>query len=279
MRPFLLLSFAFGLVYPAAPQIKHGTVGVIYFTQQKISAAADSRGIIDQNTPPDDAVCKLAALGGDVVFVSAGAIRNTSQDPLLPSWDNLVEARSAYESVVTRYSRSRGHVREIADEWNKRITANFNVLAQRNASAFAGAADPVGGLTYAMLAGRDATGNLILFGVTISTVLPVQPESRANGIVVQAACPHHGFCAIGVTEIVTEFADQTSERARKEAITWKPPKTSRTTERDLLRTIRMVELTIDHHSGNDVGGPIDSVQLDRHGPARWHQLKPNCTEN
>lgn len=277
MRLSTLPSFIFCLIYPATAQIQHGTVGVVYFTQDKISVAADSRGIIDQNTPPDDTVCKLAAFGGDVIFVSAGSIRNSSQSPLVPSWDNLAEARSAYNRVVFQYSTSRGHVREIAEDWNISISSNFDTMARYAPDSFAGAVDPAGNLTSAMIGGLDDKGNLVLFGVTISAVT-ASPASRAVGLAVQADCPHRRFCAIGAPEIVTEFADEASERSKTEAKEWKPPNGSMPRDYDMLRTIRMADLTVLHHVGKDVGGPIDAAQLDRDGSIHWYARKKNCQD-
>jgi hypothetical protein len=63
-------------VYPATAQIEHGSVGVVYFTKYEISVAADSRGTVKDNSiPPDDTVCKIAALGGNVIFVLTGVTR------------------------------------------------------------------------------------------------------------------------------------------------------------------------------------------------------------
>ncbi len=71
MKAFGLLIVALIVSSPTLAQINHGTVGVIYFTKDKIIIAADSRSIAIGNAPPSDSVCKIAAPHGKIVFVSA----------------------------------------------------------------------------------------------------------------------------------------------------------------------------------------------------------------
>ena len=48
---------------------------------------------------------------------------------------------------------------------------------------------------------------------------------------------------------------------------------------DIRRTMRLVDLTAMYHQGNDVGGPVDAVQLNNDGSVEWYKRKPNCPEN
>ena len=51
---------------------------------------------------------------------------------------------------------------------------------------------------------------------------------------------------------------------------------------DMLHAMRMVDLTMMYHKGNDVGGPVDAVQLRRSdGSERvhWYARKQNCSAN
>jgi hypothetical protein len=67
---YLFLSMAY--CGAALSQISHGTVGVIYLTDQKIIVAGDSRQGTGANATTDSA-CKILVLGADVVFMSSGA--------------------------------------------------------------------------------------------------------------------------------------------------------------------------------------------------------------
>src|ERR1700722_8776117 len=59
---------------PAFAQVEHGTIDVIYFSDEKIAVATDSREIISGVTDsPNDHACKVAALHGEAIFVMSGA--------------------------------------------------------------------------------------------------------------------------------------------------------------------------------------------------------------
>jgi hypothetical protein len=273
------------LIYPVAAQVEHGTIGVVYFTKEKISVAADSRALYTQidgrKLPPDDTVCKIAALGGNVIFVSTGTMQ-VRDIPGVPDWNNIGMAQLAYGKVRSLHSTARGHIREIADEWSRSVSQNFRTLALLHLDLPKQMA-PNGILTDALFGGLDAGGNLVLFVAEI--VASPGPLSGIEGRVWQGDCAsHHNFCADGSPEIAFEFADQTSERAKVEAAQWEPGKWKPTKgfssdDRDMLWTMRMVELTIQYHKGGDVGGPVDAVQLNRDGSVRWYARKQNCQEN
>lgn len=145
-------------------------------------------------------------------------------------------------------------------------------------NTFLASINPVGGLTDAMIAGEDGNGSLVLYGMRVLTG-PSGLKVRGGSAAI--SCDHHNLCAIGQPEIVIEFADLTSKRAEDEAESWSPRDdlSPRDAEYDMFRTIRMVELTIQHHKGNDVGGKIDGVQLNRNGSMYWQYRKSNCPEN
>jgi hypothetical protein len=87
-------------------------------------------------------------------------------------------------------------------------------------------------------------------------------------------------CALGRSEIVTEFVGLTTERARTET-----ERLARETsglsddEREIRRIIRLVDLTIRLLlDTDDVGGPIDALELRAGEPLRWIQRKSKCPE-
>jgi hypothetical protein len=159
-------------IYPAAAQIQHGSVGVIYFTKEKIAVAADSRGIMTRRdgtvAPPDDSICKIAAVGGDVIFISTGIERAVGDPPLVPGWDNVSEARSAYAIVKAKYPNVKGRVGDIANLWKIAITKHFNTMARLSPTAFRAITLSPGALTVASFGGFDLAGNLVLIQIMVT---------------------------------------------------------------------------------------------------------------
>jgi hypothetical protein len=139
---------------------------------------------------------------------------------------------------------------------------------------------PGAAFTLAYIAGLDDAGSL---GLYLTEAAPnasgTFAESRARPI---PACSDHGFCAMGSAldlDVVKEFANTSSDRARKEPADWKPPKGTSPKDDDPFKAIRMLELAIQHHGSNSAGGPIDAVQLSRDGSVHWYARKPNCPKN
>ncbi len=97
MKGFCLFVFFAVIGSPTLAQIQHGTVAVVYYTEDKIIMAADSRGLLlTQNAQPDDSVCKIAAPYGKMLFVSSHAVAYKSGGlfDLVQPWSNVDEILS-----------------------------------------------------------------------------------------------------------------------------------------------------------------------------------------
>jgi hypothetical protein len=269
----LLLALLVVAIPVAAAQVQYGSVGVVYYTDEKVIVAADSRGSWSQeNASADDSACKIATPKRQLVFVSTNAAGyRDDSDPTVAPWTNIEEIRRAAEF----YPNSRGHLSEIADIWGRDIALHFESLYLRHPELVIEArARGNGVLTVAITGGLDAIGNLVLFQTVVTF-----DESKLQPIAFLTKginCPRHSYCSIGENEIVKEFVDQSSNRAKAEAKVWKPPKGSAPTDRDILRVMRLVDLTVKYHVGNDVGGAVDAVQLNKDGSLCWFALKKNC---
>jgi hypothetical protein len=268
------------LVYPAKSQVQHGSVGVVYFTKDKIVMAADSRQTRSgaAGVSPTDDGCKVTALDGNIIFVSTNIVRFLG-GPRVSGWDNDSMIRAVYSKVKSVNSGARGHLAEIAKEWSDSVAAKFNAVASLEPGIFRQMTSDIGAgaFTVAYMGGLDGAGNPGLF---VMAVTPNASRTAAEGSEGPIrACSNHDFCAVGVLDIVVEFANASSGRARKEAAEWKPPKGTPPKDYDAFKTMRMVELTIQHHAGPDLGGPIDAVQLNRDGSLHWYARKRNCPEN
>jgi hypothetical protein len=270
------------VVYPAVAQIQlgsiqHGSVGIVHLTKNEISMAADSRGV-GGPAKISDVMCKVAAFGDDLIFVTTGTV-TFLDSPGFKGWSNVEEARAVHREIASRYSGVKGHVQEVAEQWGRNISANFNRIGRSSAKEFRALVSKEGDFTVAMFGGQAATGELVLFSAQI---IPESPSSLSSkSIVDQMVCPYDNFCAVGSSKILIEFTAAKSERSKTEKATWKPRRdyAPGSLEYTMFRTIRMVELTIKYRTGIEVGGPIDAVQFRRRDDAehiRWYDRKPNC---
>jgi hypothetical protein len=272
MKHIALLACAGLLVSSAIAQMQTGTVVVVYLTQEKVIMAADSRTVFDDNRPPNDSKCKIVALDGKVIFGSSGLMDFTTISPRLSlQWSNTEEARKAYASTVGSPTGKR--IAAVANQWGQAIALNFQSLYFFYPQEITKRLRDNDILTQAYFAGIE-NGEPVLYWTTVSFGgILITPQVR------KITCPLQHFCAIGRTAISTEFTGLTSQRAKGEAVSWKPSPKADLADYDLLRTIRLVDLTIAYRWERDVGGPIDAVQLNRDGSLRWFQRKDNCPAN
>jgi hypothetical protein len=278
MKRFFLFALFAVIGSPTIAQIQYGTVGVVYYTKDKIVMAADSRGFIVGNTTPDDSVCKIAAPYGKMVFVSSHAMayRNLGYFDFVQPWSNIEEIHRAYDTASPLFSTNHDRIVGTAIERAKSISSHFqSMLLWHPEKVIDVARKGNGVLTRAMIGGFDDNGALIL----LQAIITFQESVLANvsSTVQILDCPR-SYCAIGEIEVEQEFVNLTSKRAKKEAKKWKPPKKSKLEDYDILRTMRLVELTIQYH-GDDVGGRIDAVQMDKDGSVRWFAIKENCAKD
>jgi len=98
---FALVLF---VAHPALAQISSGTIIVVDFAEDQLVIAADSRSTLNENAgSPNDTECKTTAFGNQLIFATTGSNRYTRNDPTdwISPWDNVDEARIAYDSTVT----------------------------------------------------------------------------------------------------------------------------------------------------------------------------------
>lgn len=278
MKGFFWLVFLATSSSPTLAQLQHGTVAVVYFTKDKIIMAADSRELV-RNVPQDDTACKVVAPRGEMVFVSSNYIgyRNAGVGDPVDSWSNNEEIHRAYNTVALSHSSNQSRIVETALEWGKVVSLHFQSLLFLHPEKLNEVVRKGSGvLTIAEMGGLDSDGALIRLETEIKfkegASPPVFPETTKF-----TDCPK-SYCAIGEIEIEQEFVNLTSERAKEETKSWRPPEKSRPEDYDMLRTMRLVDLTIKYHDG-DVGGRVDAVQMDKDGTVRWFAIKENCKKD
>jgi hypothetical protein len=269
----LIVIALLGLNSKAAAQLTQGSVAVGYFSDKKLIIAADSRAIDIKGGTPDDTKCKIAVLGGKVIFVSTGGAGYSTieQSDPVQGWNNIDEARRAYEMIVGKSENASGHTRAVANQWAELMVTHFVGLNLFHPDRAASIAYVTHGVpTIALFGGRDLSGNLELISITI-TLVPNRIPAVAFGSP-PVACT---LCVIGEADVPIEFIHVTSGRAKLDAKHWRAFNDSSTSDYDIRHTMHFVELTEKYHASN-VGGPIDAVQLTREGNLRWLSRKKNC---
>jgi hypothetical protein len=165
--PFLLIFLAVASS-PTLAQIQHGTIGVVYYTKDKIIVAADSRVLPSfVNASPDDNECKVTTPYGKLVFVSSGAAayHNGGVAGSVQSWSNIEEIHRAYSTTSllysTNYDRIMGTAESIASNWQSLLLEHPDVVidAARMGNGI---------LTRAIMGGFDNDGTLVIGEVAVS---------------------------------------------------------------------------------------------------------------
>jgi hypothetical protein len=273
----LLFGFASGACCaPAVAQVKHGTVNVIYFSDEKIAMAADSREAFTAGAPPDDRGCKVAALRGNTIFTVSGAIAYEGDGISMRPWNSLDEAYRIANSQLGPLVTF-GDINTLATDWASTMRFKWARLRAVHPEDVTRAVNQSteGDVEDAYFGGLAGAGRLVLFSVHI-----FPNDGDIAQTVVQVTCANQEqFCSMGSgSGIVSEFVNQTSERAQKEASRWRPPPSSGPEDFGVFRAMRLVQLA-ERYYGRDVGGPVDAVQLSRDGSIKWYARKPNCQDH
>jgi hypothetical protein len=280
MRPLTFFFLSLFLVRPAGAQIEYGSVGVIHLSNERIVMAADSRATSTVlGLPPSDDECKIATMGGEFISVAVGALRyiKTGPSDKSPEWTSATDLRAVYVKLVASRGKSGVPINAVAKGWGEairdRFTAGYNSIPQQVEAL---ASSHTGHLAQAMFGGLDEGGKLALIDVQV-TLAPAPgslPTYHATRVV---DCPWNGYCGIGHTDVLPEFARLASPRAVRESATSRPPTSG---AGYAARAIRLVELTELYQANpKTVGGPVDAVSLSKNGAVNWLARKAHCPAN
>jgi len=140
---------------------------------------------------------------------------------------------------------------ETATNWGKAIVGRWDSMYLWNRVKVK-AQVMHGALTVAVFGGIDHDGRLRLAQTKVNfDEFALKPITATTTPI---ECPH-SFCAIGRIEIVGEFTDQTTGRAKQEMIQWGQQEWP-TEDIELHKTIRLVDLTIAYDTSGEVGGQL-----------------------
>jgi hypothetical protein len=271
----LLIALLIGNL--ALAQTRKGTIGVIYYTEDKIAAAIDSRAIAEIG-PASDLECKVATIDKQVLVMLAGVEVHTDATRNV-NWSGMEEARRAYKTISSQETPAEGRTAQTAAWWASVMLTNVTEWNGVSPSAVRANVEN-GTLIRAFFGGRDQKGSLVLWQVRIT-----YESARMNPLdrIVEKISCINDICALGRVDLVAELTQTDSQRAHAEALEWERiADTIPLEDRPIRKAMRLVNLTIqERHSRNllDVGKPIDAVEMKRDGTVRWYERKQNCPEN
>ena len=272
VRFLAVLSVACLVSIYALSQVRTGTIVVVLFTEEKLVFAGDSLVSAiqaDGRTERDYRDCKIATFGNKVIFAGSGTLGETGV------WVSAEQAKIAYEMATIK--RGADLPIEVTRNWAEAVKGPL-AMTYLTHKAVMDARMPDGKLGNAYFGGVDGKGDLWLTFTKFFVVSGVvKYESYKFS---PAACTP--ICGTGEIDVAVEFSQLASDRAKAESASWSPSKSYSPEDRDILRMIRLVDLSIADDEARQIGkigGPIDAVELKSGGAVRWFSRKSNCPEN
>jgi hypothetical protein len=255
-------------------EIQSGTVVIIYFSQEKAVVGTDSRASFN-NAPQRDDECKLVAPNNRFLFATVNIAAYTNPTFPILNWDSKDEMRKAYNEVLGGSTVPPADFMErVALNWGNRVRNLLTQTSLMSPTEFMGyVKNPHQVLSTGVFVGKNANGPMQIIGADIIYEESALPHVRTE--VKYQTCTAD-ICALGDVAVADEFANLTSSRAKKDRDEWKPPATIPKEDWDILRVIRLVDLTIAFDESGLVGGNVDAAQINKDGSIRWYQLQKNC---
>lgn len=269
------------LELPAFAQIEHGSIVIIYFSNDQIAVAADSRGS-QEGGLKSNSYCKVFAFDHKLIFAVTNHASNsrTGISDLSEAWNSWDDARSAYKEALATHSET--VVEQTADNWAKKIVSHWRQMYTFYPQRVRSLVGPNGGLTIGSFGGLDRDGHLVLVQIRILFQNSLDPISYSTTVLGSSDCMLH-FCGSGLTDVGNEFLTQDTDWTRQEFAQWSAQKwPGKPEDKVLLEAIRLVDLTIAYSNPkerDELGGPIDALELKGDGSFRWFARKENCPEN
>jgi hypothetical protein len=194
--------------------------------------------------------------------------KNSGIADLMPSWDALNEAKKAV--LVDERMKSLDAVdavNNIASYWeNNMLSIWKGMMLNHPTIALEIANRAHGHLTTGIFA--VARNGSVAYQWTLIILDDGKPRIWRPNLDCQ-----HWPCVAGMIDIATKYMKSDTEFMTAY------PSTTKSWGYELLRVIRLVDLTIAEDPSGTVHGPIDALDLSNNGTIRWRQKKANCPES
>jgi hypothetical protein len=252
------------------------TVVVIDHTPDRIIVATDSRAVSifggTGTASISDAECKVFALGTNAAFVIAGHAWYARSEPNdAPTWNAGQEAQRLFEHAAKENGGWNDAMLDgLALSWRTSTAMHMTRLRQANLKQF-----------------RDAMGDIrsnavfaTAAGGSVRAVYVEATLTQGGEVVVVGPAPIKCSgkpCILGHHEIADEYLNLTSQRAKAEVDRWERESAGLSEiERARRRAVNLVEAAIAHDPRQQVGGPVDVLELHAGQKVKWIRRKPWC---
>jgi hypothetical protein len=254
----------------AFSQVKTGTVIYANFEKDEITIAADSRINIPGLDGHDDMECKIVALSPKSIFSLAGIAERSNH------WDAFEVARQTWK-IESKKTLTTNLLNRVVSEWLSTMEKSYAdpyVIKDLRAHM---KDEPI--VATAIFAAVDNTGTLRMEAVDISfDSLFFDSTQQVKLVDKITEIPAHSHISMGHDEVVIEFHDKTTQRA-KDYMAWYERRLAGMTVSQSQAELasKFIELSILLHPDNsELGFPIEVLQLRPGTGVHWISHKPKC---
>jgi hypothetical protein len=237
-----------------------------------LTIAADSRTDMPETGQHLDTECKISAFGSKFVFIMAGMVRKQGY------WDAHDVARQVWnEKAKSRTYSASEIVSAVSQEWTKRMEALYASPGLVAGTRRSVTDEPV--LAAALFGSTDKTGKLPATAVNIQFDLREFDSSKKVRVRHNMTELHPDiWIAGGHSETAEEYKTQATPKAKAymESFNKKIQRLPLKAQHSATMK-KLIELSIlQHPRRNELGFPIDVVQLNKATGIRWIQRKQGC---
>lgn len=266
----------------ASGQLEHGTVVVSIVSSNRVIVAADSRALKPGNLSSDDA-CKITALGTQLLFTEAGVSADTHTVLISKNRSIRQEAIRAFSKFQSSKSKADA-VDEVSANWLRSVKRIYLRELESNPQKVLRSATN-GVLIGSSFVGLDQTGQVKAREIDITFDRAKLGKTGVPTLTVNNQLWNIAGQPIikifGHAEIIKEFRQESSERARAEEERWRLEMNAhRNEDTDLLYAVFLVDLTSSYAPAEwGVGGPVDEAEMLPKAGVQWIHRKSECSAN
>ena len=271
----------------AEAQIDFDTVIVVGVSQDRVVVAANAGSAFQGS----HGGCKVAMLGGKVLYGAAGVVADTS--PAVPNvWtiDAMSTANASFEGAPKRMqacaaaspcpSDPKSLSENVAQGWVDSMLGSLATASNIGTDDW-----KLGAGVTGIFAGVGPTGEMEAVVDQIVCEKPGAQTAEASDKPPSHCQPHLDFSKkvvppkgrtvwipLGMPDIANEYLRQSSDRAKEEVKEWP-------NLQEWQIAYRLVDLTLAYSQKKESGGgPIEVVELRRNGTVAWIQNPQHCPE-